>query len=297
MDRPDPELDRLVHRSRLMDLAQDILIVLDLAGNILDVNEAAAQLHGIAVKDLIGTSCATFLDSKSADHMLRVAVGMYASGVDCTDTMRLETQNQRGETVHVELRVSYSVDDRKFYVVERDVTEQINRTRELEAMSSELRRRAVTDSLTGVPNRAGFEERVATVEAADEKAWLSILDVDRFKAVNDTHGHGVGDRLLVNLAERVSSAIGPGDLLARIGGDEFAIVSPPDCETSYRERLAGIAKVVNTTMLVGDVRLASTCSVGAAQRQSGEATFNWVRRSDRNMYAEKHARSPGISTR
>jgi len=274
-----------------MDLAQDILIVLDVYGNILDVNDAAAQMHGVPVDELIGTSCAAFLDQEGATQMLSVAVRMFDSGVDCTDTMRLKTLNVRGETVYLELRVSYSVNDQKFYVVERDVTEQMLRTQELETLSEALRRQAVTDALTGVPNRSAFEERVAQVESSDEQAWLSILDVDNFKAINDMHGHGVGDKLLVAVASRVSGAVAAEDLFARIGGDEFAIVSPADSEKRYRDRLSRITDVVNATTVVGSIRLRSTCSVGAAQRQRGEPNAMWLRRSDQNMYTAKNARS------
>jgi diguanylate cyclase (GGDEF)-like protein/PAS domain S-box-containing protein len=91
-----------------------------------------------------------------------------------------------------------------------------------------LTHQARHDALTGLPNRVHFLERLAeTLEgmrAADLQVGVLFIDLDRFKQVNDTHGHAAGDELLVATARRISAALRPGDLLARLGGDEFAVL-------------------------------------------------------------------------
>lgn len=290
MEISDAEYGRLLHRSRLMDLAQDILIVLKVDGVIEDVNEAASRMHGLTVNELIGTSCADFLHPSSAKRMLDIAVAMYETGVDTTDTMTLDAYRHDGETVHLELRVSYSVGDQRFYVVQRNVTAQVQQTSQLQTLTEELHTQALTDTLTGVPNRASFDKRMAEVGKADEDAWLTMIDLDRFKTINDTFGHVAGDAVLIAIADRVSQAVRPDELFARIGGDEFAIIAPGESEQSFRQHIARIEGLVNIPVDVGDgVQLTATCSTGAAQRQSGETSTSWLRRSDREMYATKEA--------
>ncbi len=288
MEIEDHEYERLLHRSRLMDLAQDVLIVLDSAGHILDVNEAAAKLHGTTIEDLLGTAVIELLQPESADVMVETAAAMYLAGEDTTDSMHLTAYRHDGELVHLELRVSFSYSDQKYYVVERNVTEHFERTQKLEELSEILQVQAITDTLTGVPNRAGFDQEMQRIEDEDLEAWLIIMDVDAFKSINDTYGHVVGDTLLQTLAEELQSIAKPDDLIARIGGDEFAIITRDTDELGFQRRLSRIRALVNRTFEVEEgLEIASSSSLGASQREPGETIANWLRRSDRNMYENK----------
>src|SRR5690606_6303199 len=99
------------------------------------------------------------------------------------------------------------------------------RTRELQAKEAQLREVAYRDALTGLPNRLMFQERLrqamAYAKTYNRKMALMFLDLDRFKAVNDTLGHDVGDQLLKQVAERLSASVRGGDVVARLAGDEF----------------------------------------------------------------------------
>jgi diguanylate cyclase len=99
---------------------------------------------------------------------------------------------------------------------------------------AETRRLARTDELTGLPNRRGFTHALTTAvrqRPVERPVAVLLMDLDRFKEVNDALGHGIGDELLRLVGPRVSSCLGPADVLARLGGDEFAIVVTEDAET------------------------------------------------------------------
>jgi diguanylate cyclase (GGDEF)-like protein len=142
---------------------------------------------------------------------------------------------------------------------------------------AQLRERATSDPLTGLGHQGRFTERLGRARP-DHTAVLAI-DVDQFKAVNDTHGHAEGDRLLVELVGLLSSALRAGDELFRIGGDEFAAV----VEVSHEaEALAVAERLVQAARGMG-----RTISVGAAVRQAGESSETTLRRADEALYAVK----------
>ena len=84
------------------------------------------------------------------------------------------------------------------------------------------------DPLTGMRNRSGVAEQIDAVLKSGEKGAFFIMDMDNFKAVNDTYGHIEGDKVLVRFAKALRKIIEPGDLIARLGGDEFILFSPGD---------------------------------------------------------------------
>src|SRR6185369_10864091 len=95
---------------------------------------------------------------------------------------------------------------------------------ELKQAMEELRRSAEFDSLTGLASRAAFDTRLEQVCAAGDPAALLLIDVDGFKAVNDSVGHAGGDDCIRKLANRLSGVCGGADLVARLGGDEFGVI-------------------------------------------------------------------------
>jgi diguanylate cyclase (GGDEF)-like protein/PAS domain S-box-containing protein len=124
----------------------------------------------------------------------------------------------------------------------------------------ELRRSALTDPLTGLANRtgfwAGFDQRSP---ATDHDVGLLYVDLDHFKSVNDTHGHPVGDALLVAVAERLAAVVRPGDLIARMGGDEFTVILHGASEAA-----ATIADRIVTTLAEPFAIEGHTIHVGAS---------------------------------
>ncbi|WP_190256067.1 diguanylate cyclase domain-containing protein, partial [Dactylosporangium sucinum] len=150
-----------------------------------------------------------------------------------------------------------------------------------------LHEQATHDTLTGLPNRALFN---ATLESARTAV---LVDLDDFKAVNDTLGHPVGDALLVEVGRRLTAAVRSEDLVARLGGDEFAVLLPDaECDGVAERILAALAEPVRVHGRV----LTAGASVGVAVREPGEDAHALLRHADIAMYAAKQ-RGKGRSAR
>jgi diguanylate cyclase len=162
---------------------------------------------------------------------------------------------------------------------------------------SENRRQAVTDDLTDLPNRRLFhqrlEETVTRCGDAGEEMAVLIVDLDRFKELNDTLGHHSGDELLRQIGPRLSSVLRPIDTLARLGGDEFGIVlEPPTGGPGPLEIANRMRQALAVPFAVQDLALRVDASVGIAlfPTHAGSAQ-ELLRRADVALYQAKKARS------
>jgi diguanylate cyclase (GGDEF)-like protein len=145
----------------------------------------------------------------------------------------------------------------------------------------DLRRLAFQDSLTGLPNRPLFEERIAETLAGGVPAVVAFLDLDDFKQVNDSLGHAAGDELLKICSERLRHALRGEDTVARLGGDEFAILAPGAEEQVLVDRLFD---VLAAPVVLEGKRLHLRASVGIASTATGD---DLLRNADLAMYAAK----------
>ncbi len=163
-----------------------------------------------------------------------------------------------------------------------DVTE----TRRLEA---ELRRAALHDALTGLPNRALLLDRLEHALSRETLGTAVLfLDLDHFKLVNDSRGHAAGDQLLQVVADRLLSAVRPGDTVSRFGGDEFVVVCEETDDASARELADDLLATLRRPVRVDGEVLQVRASVGVAvsPAASGE---DLLRFADTALYAAKHA--------
>jgi diguanylate cyclase (GGDEF)-like protein len=152
--------------------------------------------------------------------------------------------------------------------------------------------RALHDSLTGLPNRALFEDRLGRALAEQERRGSSVavifLDIDHFKLVNDSLGHHAGDELLTAIAPRLKQALRPGDTVARFGGDEFGVlledVSSERDATRVAERIA--EALVKPFVVAGREHFV-TVSAGIALGRAAELPATLIRDSDAAMYRAK----------
>lgn len=153
---------------------------------------------------------------------------------------------------------------------------------------------AVVDTLTGLNNRRFFETNyTACVDQAARKGKplsLLLLDIDFFKKVNDTHGHDAGDQILKLFAARVRRVVRVGDLICRLGGEEFAILMPDtslDIATKVAERVRGTVENDLFTFAPDKPPIRITASIGLAERGGGDNPETLMRRADSALYQSK----------
>ncbi|MFN8222292.1 MAG: EAL domain-containing protein [Gaiellales bacterium] len=158
-------------------------------------------------------------------------------------------------------------------------------------LKDELRHQAFHDVLTGLPNRVLFADEVSAALAASSSSPAAVLflDLDDFKAVNDTWGHATGDSLLVAAADRLRHAIRPDDIPCRLGGDEFAVLlADVDEETAGRVAFR-LEAAFAPPFVVGGRSIVSRPSIGIAMSEPELAADDLIARADVAMYTAKHA--------
>lgn len=163
----------------------------------------------------------------------------------------------------------------------------------LSARSQTLEQAALTDGLTGMQNRRYFDdalkEYLEEFRRVGKPVGLMVLDLDHFKSINDTHGHNVGDEVLRAVADCLKDMTRYHDVVARLGGEEFAIVAPNmdiDMLMRFAERIR--KALAGMVVVSGKVRLKVTASVGLAVWDGMESADDFYRRADTQLYEAKN---------
>jgi diguanylate cyclase (GGDEF)-like protein len=262
-----------IARDRVFDSLDDAVVVIDTMGFVADVNPAASSLLDRSVRDLIGSPAGSLLDD-----------GADVFGLEGPSSARGSlVLEQAGHARYFDVRsspVSGHAGDR--IVVLRDVTER-------EEAVQQLERQALYDGLTELPNRALLRDRLRQAMQHRGSLALLLLDLDRFKEVNDTLGHQAGDTLLQKVAARVRDAVPAGDTAARLGGDEFAVLlESVDSESealAVAERLiAALHAPIEIAGREVSVGLSIGLALGAAGAHSAE---DLLRQADLALYRAK----------
>ena len=235
-----------VARDAVMQGMRDGVLVIGRNGVILNANRAAEHLLDVEPGRLAGHSVADFI----ADLPTPGAAAAETGALHREYSFETALPGADGDDRFVEVVVSRLGSNPAapgVVMVMRDVTER-------RMLEDELKHRALHDELTGLPNRALLREQLKTLSALERRDGrpiaLLMLDLDRFKEINDTFGHAAGDRVLCTMAERLCEGLRDSDLVARLGGDEFAIVLP-GCDldqavamaTALRDRVTGLQTV------------------------------------------------------
>ena len=164
----------------------------------------------------------------------------------------------------------------------------------LELRAEQLDRVACMDTLVPAANRRGLMKALEMVLARHERhgipAAILFIDVDGLKAINDSHGHAAGDAALVHLTELMSKNVRKTDLVARIGGDEFAVLldhSPDNVAMETARRL--VMQVADSEFLYRGGALDLSVAIGLAMIERGDTAESVLDRADRAMYSRKNA--------
>jgi diguanylate cyclase (GGDEF)-like protein/PAS domain S-box-containing protein len=274
----------------VMDTAVEAILTTDAAGHIESCNPASEALFGWLEVELVGRPVAVVLPA------LEVPLG--EGGLSelrwgPSDRM-MDAVRKDGDAFPIDVSMSSaSIGGREmFTLIARDATFR-------KLYEDQLEHQATHDVLTGLANRKLFEELlVRAVHRADRSGRpvaVLYLDLDGFKDVNDVFGHQAGDRVLAESARRLEGAVRPGDMVARMGGDEFVVLCEQLTDTSDAEKIAArIVQAVGKPIPLASGVATVTASVGIALGEIGETASSLVARADEAMYRMKQGGKAGF---
>ncbi len=293
MELPPVEAPPLTLFRQLADHARDIVLITEAepleepGPRIVYVNEAFTKLTGYTPAEVIGRS-PRFLqrpgetDPKTTSRigqLLRMNDDFHGAILNFAkddtpywlDIRIFPLKDADGNTTH-------------FAAIERDIT-----SRTLAEL--ELRKEAMQDPLTGLLNRRGFDRVVARAWNSSESpdGAVAIIDIDKFKIVNDTAGHPVGDEVLAGVGSALLSSMRTTDYAARIGGDEFALVLPGASARVALKVAHRVQRTIRETKWITALAQPVTVSVGVAIRHSYADLDAMLAEGDKALYRAKSA--------
>lgn len=248
---------------------------------VLLANQRAADLFAVSLQGVIGRQTMDFYHDPK-DRM-RLVEYLQSRGFYNNEEVRLRAADGRVFWALMSGRIIDYEGESAVLTGVLDVTGQKD-------LEKELRELAATDPLTGVANRRAFMESAAMeikrTDRSGQPVSICYLDIDHFKDVNDQHGHAGGDEVLVRVAASICEELRAIDLLARIGGEEFAVLLPDTGiggASALAERIR--ARVSKLELLEGKLKI--TVSLGVAQRAAEETLDQLLARADRALYRAK----------
>lgn len=256
-----------------LEAAPDAVLAVDDSGEIILVNMQAELLLGYGRQELWGRALETLL-AEPDGSLTRRSVGPHS--------VELLAQRRDGNKVPVEVSLAPVTIDQRPYTIAilRDLTERRRLEENLHYLSTH-------DSLTGLANRFAFDEALARLdERGPHPVGVLMVDLDELKRINDENGHAAGDTMLRRVAEVLRSTFRADDVVARIGGDEFAVLtSGRDAQSveALGTRLADAVQQHNREVDATPLRL----SIGVAVAESGGSIAAALQDADARMYTMK----------
>ncbi len=269
-----------------LEAIPDLLFEMDLHGRFLNCHSPRSELLTGPVQDLLGRTVSEALPRSAAGVVLGALQQAHSAGLSSGQQFELALPHRnRWFELSVASKPVMAGLEPRFIMIARDITKRKH-------AEQDVQRLAYFDALTGLPNRTLLNDRIshALSEAARRQETLALLflDLDHFKNINDTLGHGVGDQLLVVLAERMQSAVREQDTVARLGGDEFILLLPDTSAIGAARVAQKLLYSVSQPVQIGLHELAVTPSVGIAQfPKDGEDPETLTKHADIAMYRAK----------
>jgi diguanylate cyclase len=219
-------------------------------------------------------------------------------------TARFEAMTQCADLHELKERLAAEITVLKHITVERQkgwaktVAAFEGRVAELEQQLVETRIEASLDPLTRIANRRTFD-RICRhwLETGRSQFAVALLDLDNFKRINDTHGHSIGDKVLLAVAQALKGAVRSSDLVARLGGDEFGILATGVTLRQAEGRLKAVSTQLAKASLLPGERDGVTVSCGVAEYSAGDTIDSLLHRADQALYDAKRLGKNRVSTR
>lgn len=260
-------------------------------GTVQEVNDALCEIMGYRRAELIGRNGRIFsADETDEPRFVEIIRNLHRHGFWRNQIM---ARHRDGKLYPQQLTLSVVRDETGAVTHHVALFSDISSLKENERALQDL---AHTDSLTGLPNRALLATRLAA--AMDEARQrgrslaLAYLDLDGFKAVNDSHGHAMGDRLLVSMSLRIGHVLREGDTLARLGGDEFVILLPDQSsESDILHVLERVLAEASRPFMIDGILLQVSASIGVSLFPQDEAEHaeSLLASADEAMYRAKRS--------
>jgi diguanylate cyclase (GGDEF)-like protein/PAS domain S-box-containing protein len=288
---------------RVLNSVQEVVFTADAQGRWTFLNRAWETITGFAVAECLGKPASDFARQEFGDRFA-AAVSALSNGAELELRGDLEIVIASGGFRWVEAHASRSTEGEPPFEISGtliDITERKRVEAQLLESQDRFRHLAMHDPLTSLPNRSLFLERLeaalADQSSDSECASVLFLDLDGFKLVNDTFGHAIGDRLLVQVGERLSLCVRPADTIARLGGDEFAVLLVNTRSTTVSVEIAQrMLSALRPHFTIDGNEVALFASIGiASHRGPGGRGSDLLRNADTALYAAK-ADGRGIST-
>ncbi|MEJ6392563.1 EAL domain-containing protein [Gymnodinialimonas sp. 2305UL16-5] len=283
--------------------ANDGLVYQDMEARILWANPAYCRIMGRTLEEIVGRRPQEFCfppEVRPSDEEINSFVHDPDS-YEFHNLVRRPNIRKNGERFWHEFNLSVvepRPGEQRVILVSRDVTQQVRREQELERARADLHQAAHQDALTGLSNRIAFLKATDAILRHQRphvgQIGLLYIDLDHFKAVNDSHGHAAGDRLLCHVADAIRASIGDGDLACRMGGDEFVIACPGVTDFDALQILAdNLLERIREPIPWSDLMLNCGASIGVALSKDTDTNAeDLIRLADFALY---EAKAPGAA--
>jgi diguanylate cyclase (GGDEF)-like protein/PAS domain S-box-containing protein len=289
--------EELHFQAMLLEAVGQSVVATDLEGKVLYWDRAAEEIYGWSSEEALGRSLRDLtVCEESLEKVEEVGSVLRAGRAWSGETL---LRRKDGSHVPVLGTASPLFDDRGSLVGMIGVSTDISERKTLEV---ELERRASHDPLTGLPNRPAFVDRLEQAlqrtrrrKNSRNKVGVLFMDLDGFKTINDSLGHEAGDRFLVTVAERLKNRLRPEDVLARFGGDEFAVLLEDVANVTEAIWVAQrIAEGLQEPLAVNSHQVSVSTSVGIAlgSANTNDDPEGMLRKADAAMYQAKE-QGPG----
>jgi len=273
----------------LIEQASDLVLVINAAGMYRYASPSMQRIMGYDPETLLNTDIFSMIHPEDKTQV-RAAFRLAYKEAGMTAKTACRVRHANGTWVTIECIGRNCLHDpavRGFIINARDITAQM-------ALEETLRHQAMHDTLTDLPNRAFLGKRLdhalLTAERKQTNVALFMMDLDRFKEINDTFGHQHGDILLQQVSARLVKAVGNVGTIARLGGDEFAILLPQIDEASTRIVAEQLRTVLEEPFIIANHPLHVEASIGIVLYPiHGADALTLMRRADVAMYAAKSA--------